>query len=455
MNIHSLTTRKGTTKQKRVMYQNRKGGKIISTYVRLVLCSYCCLTPMVSLPTRRFFHVANAFSTTTQFHKPPCKPFIRQYRTRNQRATHVSPPTILVATKGQHAASRNSRNSSSSSSSSSSSKSNTETTTTTLHSQVDDVQTTDGTSSDVAMTKDMLKKFTVKQLKEKIKALNLPFKTSQLKLKNDIIDFLYEKHYSTSSSSSSSSSSASGHDHNDHNDHNERHNDTMYKISSHDNDDEIRIQSSHNDSNTSSHQDDNQHKQISIDPPSSSSSNNAAPSQNTVSPRDIIFEHVMKRYPPLRDLQKFAESTDIEQGGDDSNSNQDNKQSNNSHFGQFESILSRNPHISKSLTGLGELDVRQEYHPMLKSMTSSDLDIVTVGTASCVPGVTRGVSCTALRLQWRRNNQQNNNDSKPNQKDVKKSVDNGMTTGGIWIFDCGESTQVSFLCRKISPYCIV
>ena len=93
------------------------------------------------------------------------------------------------------------------------------------------------------------------------------------------------------------------------------------------------------------------------------------------------------------------------------------------------------PNFYRTFTGLGEMDVRQKYHPMLKNMTSSDLDIITVGTASCVPGTTRGVSCTALRLQWRRNGGKKEGDA------LKQNM---PTTGGIWIFDCGESTQVRY-----------
>ncbi|GMH70362.1 hypothetical protein TrLO_g11142 [Triparma laevis f. longispina] len=55
-------------------------------------------------------------------------------------------------------------------------------------------------------------------------------------------------------------------------------------------------------------------------------------------------------------------------------------------------------------------------HPVLSSLPPSDLDVVFLGTASCSPSITRGVSCTALRLNWR--------------------------SGGIWLFDCGESTQL-------------
>ncbi|GMI01835.1 hypothetical protein TrVE_jg3610 [Triparma verrucosa] len=67
------------------------------------------------------------------------------------------------------------------------------------------------------------------------------------------------------------------------------------------------------------------------------------------------------------------------------------------------------------LTAEEERSIRSQ-HPCLQSLPPSDLDVVFLGTASCSPSITRGVSCTALRLNWR--------------------------SGGIHLFDCGESTQL-------------
>ena len=116
--------------------------------------------------------------------------------------------------------------------------------------------------------------------------------------------------------------------------------------------------------------------------------------------------------------------------------------------------------------GLGDEDIRHKHHPMLYGQRTSDLDVVFVGTASCTPGITRGVSCTALRLQWRRKKGQiegnKKNDKKGQKGGMGKNVKdmlsadgrydesgNGDFNGGsdaagrTWLFDCGESTQVS------------
>mmetsp|Transcript_14686 Transcript_14686/g.29696 ORF Transcript_14686/g.29696 Transcript_14686/m.29696 type:complete len:744 (-) Transcript_14686:349-2580(-) len=113
--------------------------------------------------------------------------------------------------------------------------------------------------------------------------------------------------------------------------------------------------------------------------------------------------------------------------------------------------------------GLGEHDIRQTHHPMLKGMRCSDLDVVFVGTASCIPGMTRGVSCTALRLQWRRKSKNLGTKVKDrNKKGAHSDTDTSKIGGpdgrynksgsfngggqssarGTWLFDCGESTQL-------------
>jgi hypothetical protein len=106
------------------------------------------------------------------------------------------------------------------------------------------------------------------------------------------------------------------------------------------------------------------------------------------SPKDVLFEQLYEKYPPLRDPLENASN---------------------------------------------DTDFRQIFHPILKNATASDMDIIFLGTASCTPGLTRGVSCTALRLNWRRR-------CLPTAR--MKIPDYSNFTGGTWLFDVGECTQV-------------
>ena len=243
------------------------------------------------------------------------------------------------------------------------------------------------------LTRAELQKLTVKELKERIKDLNSDVKISHLKLKKDLVDYLVAYNDETSEHEKVSSSL-----------------ELNEPVSNPPNVD-LLVPSSRS-----------QRKKVLKMPPLTGKHEILAEnnSQSSNSPKDVLFEQVFSRYPPLRQFNEDTEAKEkvILEGKDEVNA-----------YEKYTHSSSLNP-----FTGLGDLDIRQQHHPMLANLKTSDLDIITVGTASCVPGVTRGVSCTALRLQWRRSANLKKNQGK----------DDGMVTGGIWVFDCGESTQVCF-----------
>jgi len=139
--------------------------------------------------------------------------------------------------------------------------------------------------------------------------------------------------------------------------------------------------------------------------------------------KDKLFEKVFQRYPPIREQYQHAMIQQLQQ---------DEKQA------------TAGPLDEGSEHADDDVDVRQKYHPIFENMpahlNSCDMDIVFVGTASCTPGITRGVSCTALRLNWKRRaafqEPQNPNNNQSN------NLNGSGFQGGTWLFDVGESAQL-------------
>jgi hypothetical protein len=137
----------------------------------------------------------------------------------------------------------------------------------------------------------------------------------------------------------------------------------------------------------------------------------SSPPRVLLTPKDRIVLDVLGRYPPLRESVLEAahrngggasdhrgDAGAVLAGGNDRGDNDGAEEENARLFA--DNVLSLLGCAVPS--GLGECGVRQAHHPMLAGAAQSDMDDVFVGTASYTPGSTRGVSCTALRLNWRR-----------------------------------------------------
>ena len=133
---------------------------------------------------------------------------------------------------------------------------------------------------------------------------------------------------------------------------------------------------------------------------------------------DAFYESIYRRYPPLRRtlVPKTKEPKEADGANDDDNNE----------------------------NGADEEDIRQIYHPLVRNCSTSDMDLVFVGTASCTPGITRSVSCTALRLNWSRRTKPQDVSSSEQERQTQQS----SFTGGTWLFDAGECTQVSLTPRE-------
>ena len=319
------------------------------------------------------------------------------------------------------------------------------------------------------MTRGELEKLTVKRLKEIVKDMDLPIKTSHIRLKADIVQFILQQTQTQTQTdnedkvkddrleSTSKSSSQT----------------TNTPLPSTTNSDATQtltalaptIQNNKPTTTTTTSPKRTLRRMPRIEPTQPSPTNppptDPSPTDHidakpTLSPKDKLFEEVMLRYPPLRILQESIDAgvTPVERL---LQQQRHRRQTNNSttptqqtttpiskEDAQLDDLSHHvHPSAQRALSGLGELDVRQRYHPMLADATSSDLDIVFVGTASCIPGLTRGVSCTAVRVQGSSRKANAKKKGKGRRDDTSDATVEGEEGGrGVWIFDAGECSQV-------------
>jgi len=300
-------------------------------------------------------------------------------------------------------------------------------------------------SSSPPSTKEDFQKLTVKQLKNIVSDMKTPVKKSHLKRKADIIDFLLQEHDDFITNTSTASSSPS----------NDKASEIVKEkvkaaVSKPGNNINKNVAaastvaktrpSRHSLKRMPSLNIEEEADEESKRTDTTGSSDVATEQQKShKNAKDILFEELMNRYPPLRSLHEASDEEVFDQQQHDTSTNNNENGVTTTITTTTKSVASENSLLQKLYTGTGDADIRQKYHPMLlNAPKTSDMDMIFLGTASCIPGTTRGVSCTALRLGRGRG------DSITSSVNHNPTGDRniGGNNGGVWIFDCGESSQL-------------